>query len=98
MKQIVLPGVGFDLIALRFTEGKKVKVFELDQVDTLNIKVETIKKARIKHDWITYVPVVYENESWADKLLEAGFDKIRKRCSFGKVSLIFWRLMLSEKH
>ena len=78
MEQIVLPGVGFDLIALKFTKGKKVKVFELDQVDTLNIKVETLKKAGIKHDWITYIPVDYSNESWVDKLLEAGFDKTKK--------------------
>jgi methyltransferase (TIGR00027 family) len=78
MEQIVLPGAGFDLIALHFTEGKKVKVFELDQVNTLNIKVETMKKAGIKHDWITYIPVDYSNESWVDKLLEAGFDKTKK--------------------
>jgi methyltransferase (TIGR00027 family) len=78
MEQIVLPGAGFDLIALHFTKGKKVKVFELDQVNTLNIKVETMKKAGIKHDWITYIPVDYSNESWVDKLLEAGFDKTKK--------------------
>jgi len=78
MEQIVLPGAGFDLIALQFTKGKKVKVFELDQVNTLNIKVETLKKAGIKHDWITYIPVDYANESWVDKLLGAGFDKTKK--------------------
>ncbi len=78
MEQIVLPGAGFDLIALHFTKGKKVKVFELDQVNTLNIKVETLKKAGIKYDWITYIPVDYSNESWVDKLLEAGFDKTKK--------------------
>ena len=78
MEQIVLPGAGFDLIALHFTKGKKVKVFELDQVNTLNVKVETLKKAGIKHDWITYIPVDYSNESWVDKLLEAGFDKTKK--------------------
>ena len=78
MEQIVLPGAGFDLIALHFTKGKKVKVFELDQVNTLNIKVETLKKAGIKHDWITYIPVDYANESWVDNLLEAGFDKTKK--------------------
>ncbi len=78
VEQIVLPGVGFDLIALHYTKGKKVKVFELDQVNTLNIKVETLKKAGIKHDWITYIPVDYANESWVDKLLEAGFDKTKK--------------------
>jgi O-methyltransferase involved in polyketide biosynthesis len=37
-----------------------------------------LKKAGIKHDWITYVPVDYSNESWDDKLLGAGFDKTKK--------------------
>jgi methyltransferase (TIGR00027 family) len=78
MKQIVILGAGFDLIALHFTKGKKVKVFELDQLKTLNVKVETLRKAVIKHAWITYVPVDYLNESWDDKLIEAGFDKTKK--------------------
>jgi methyltransferase (TIGR00027 family) len=78
MEQIVIPGAGFDLISLHFTKGKRVKVFELDQVNTLNIKVETLKRAGIRHDWITYIPVDYANESWADKLLVAGFDKSKK--------------------
>jgi methyltransferase (TIGR00027 family) len=78
MEQIVLPGAGFDLIALELTKGKEVNVFELDQVNTLNVKVETLKKAGIEHDWITYIPVDYANESWVDKLFEAGFDKTKK--------------------
>ena len=78
MEQIVLPGAGFDLIALHFTKGKKVKVFELDQVNTLKVKIETLNKAGIKHDWINFIPVDYANESWVDKLLEAGFDKSKK--------------------
>jgi methyltransferase (TIGR00027 family) len=78
MEQIVLPGAGFDLMALQFTKGKKVKVFELDQVITLNVKVETLKTAGINHDWITYIPVDYSNESWVDKLSGAGFDRTKK--------------------
>jgi methyltransferase (TIGR00027 family) len=78
MEQIVILGAGFDLIALHITKGKTVKVFELDQVKTLNVKVETLKKAGLKHDWIIYIPVDYSNESWDDKLLEAGFDKTKK--------------------
>ena len=78
VKQIVIPGVGFDLIALRFTQGKGIRVFELDQVETLNIKIETLKKARIKHDWVTYIPVDYSRESWVERLLEAGFDRNKK--------------------
>jgi len=78
MEQIVIPGAGFDLVALHFTKGKDVKVFELDQARTLNVKVETLKNAGIEHDWITYIPVDYSNESWVDKLLGAGFDKTKK--------------------
>jgi len=78
MEQIVLPGAGFDLRALQLTKGKKAKVFELDQINTLYVKVETLEKAGIKHDWITYIPVDYSNESWVDKLLKAGFDKTKK--------------------
>jgi methyltransferase (TIGR00027 family) len=75
MEQIVIPGSGFDLIALRFTEGQEVRVFELDQVQTLDLKTETLKNAGIEHDWITYIPVDYSRESWKERLCEAGFDK-----------------------
>ena len=78
VEQVVLPGVGFDLIALHFAKGKKVKVFELDQVNTLNIKVETLDKAGIAHEPISYIPVDYAHESWVDRLLEAGFDRTKK--------------------
>lgn len=78
VEQIVIPGAGFDLVALRYTENKGIKVFELDQCDTLNIKVDTLKKAGVNHDWITYLPVDYASESWTERLQEAGFDRSRK--------------------
>jgi methyltransferase (TIGR00027 family) len=78
VEQIVIPGAGFDLIALHYTKGKKVKVFELDQVQTLAIKIQTLKEAGIEHDWITYVPVDYSKESWVDKLVRAGFDTTKR--------------------
>ena len=78
VEQIVLPGVGFDLKALRFTKGRNLRVFELDQVGTLNVQTDTLRRAAIEHDWVTYIPVDYAKESWVDKLLEAGFDKTRK--------------------
>ncbi|PLX12574.1 MAG: hypothetical protein C0597_13020 [Marinilabiliales bacterium] len=78
IEQLVLPGVGFDLIALNYIKNEKIKVFELDQVNTLNVKVDTLRKAGIEHDTISFIPVDYENESWTEKLLEAGFDKSKK--------------------
>lgn len=76
--QVVIPGAGFDLINLHFTRGKNVKVFELDQPNTIEIKVKTLDKAKIEHDWINFVPVDYSMESWSEKLLEAGFNKNKK--------------------
>lgn len=93
MEQIVLPGSGFDLIALPFTEGKNVKVFEIDQENTINLKIQTLKAAGVKHDWITFIPVDYTKESWVDKLIEAGFDRTKK-------TLFLWQsvsLYLDEK-
>ena len=78
MEQIVILGAGFDLIALHFTKGRSARVFELDQTGTLNVKVKTLRRAGLEHDWITYIPVDFERESWAGKLLEAGFDRTMK--------------------
>jgi len=78
MEQIVIPGAGFDLRDLQLTKDKNVKVFELDQVNTQKVKIETLNKAGIEHDWITYIPVDYSKESWSNKLLDAGFDKTKK--------------------
>jgi len=78
VEQVVLPGVGFDLIALKYIEGNNIKVYELDQVNTLNVKIKTLKKAGIEHDSISFIPVDYDKESWVDKLLGAGFDKTKK--------------------
>ncbi len=36
------------------------------------------EKAGIKHEWITYISVDYVSDSWVDKLIDAGFDKIKK--------------------
>lgn len=78
VEQVAMPGAGFDLMALQHTQGKGTRVFELDRTNTINVKVETLKAAGIEHDWITYIPVNYETESWSDKLLAAGFDPTKK--------------------
>ena len=78
MEQVVIPGAGFDLITLKYTKGTDIKVYEIDQANTINIKTSTLQKAGIEHDWITLVPVNYSKESWVEKLLDAGFDKTKK--------------------
>ena len=77
MQQIVIMGGSYDLRALQYTQGKTVKVFEVDQEKTQNLKLATMKKAGLSHDWITYIHVDFREESWVEKLIENGFDKTK---------------------
>ena len=77
-EQVVIMGAGFDLRVFKYTEGKDVKVFELDQEKTQNLKIETMKKAGIDYDWVTYIPVDFKNESWVEKLIKNGFDRTKR--------------------
>lgn len=93
MDQIVLLGSGFDLLAVNKTLDKDVKVFEIDQKSTLNLKKETLKSANIKHEWISFIPVDYDKESWSDLLIKSGFDN-------SKNTLFIWQsvsLFLDEE-
>ena len=78
VEQLVIPGVGFDLIANKYTNGTSLKVFEIDQTNTINLKQKTLQKSGIKSDWITYIPVDYDVESWSKKLVDVGFDATKK--------------------
>ena len=80
-EQVVIMGAGFDLRVLKYTEGKNVKVFELDQENTQNLKIETMKKAGIEYDWVTYIPVDFNNESWVEKLTKNGFNRTKRTFS-----------------
>ena len=78
VEQVVIIGAGYDLRVLKYTEGKRIKVFELDMPAIQNMKIEALKKAKINHDLIIYIPIDFNHESWSDKLLEHGFDTKKK--------------------
>ncbi len=78
MNQVVFMGAGFDTRAFKYCKGKNIKVFELDKENTQNYKIEALRKAGIEHDWITFVPIDFNQESWIDKLIDNGFDTSKK--------------------
>ena len=78
------PGAGFDLVALHFTDGNEAKVFELDQANTLNIKVETLKQAGIGHDWI---PRVGDASMTASIGRNATASRVTCRAAAGRVRI-----------
>ncbi|MBA7662553.1 hypothetical protein ES703_70582 [subsurface metagenome] len=59
---------------MKYAQGQNIRVFELDQEATQNLKVEALKKAGIENNWISYLPIDFNNESWSEKLLKSGFD------------------------
>ncbi|MQY56403.1 MAG: SAM-dependent methyltransferase [Dehalococcoidia bacterium] len=78
MDQVVFMGAGFDTRAFKYCKGKNIKVFELDKESTQNCKIEALKKAGIDYEWITFVPIDFNQESWVDKLIDYGFDTSKK--------------------
>lgn len=82
MDQVVFMGAGFDTRAFKYCKGKNVKVFELDQENTQKYKIEALKKAGIDYEWIIFVPIDFNQESWVDKLIENGFDTSQKTFFF----------------
>lgn len=78
MDQVVFMGAGFDTRAFKYCKGKNIEVFELDKGNTQNCKIEALKKAGIDYEWITFIPIDFNQESWVDKLIENGFDTSKK--------------------
>jgi methyltransferase (TIGR00027 family) len=76
--QVVILGGGYDLRILKLSRGKQVSVFELDAEKTQAMKLSTLKRAGIAHDWVTYIPMDFRQEDWVEKLLEKGFDPAKR--------------------
>jgi methyltransferase (TIGR00027 family) len=78
--QIVIFGAGFDSRAQRFSKlNKRTKIFELDAPITQEEKLNAFKEKRIMiPESLTYVPINFIQESLAEKLAEARFEKGRK--------------------
>jgi methyltransferase (TIGR00027 family) len=76
LQQLVVIGAGYDTRALRFQEIKnKVAVFELDHPETQQVKKEKIRcRMGTLPAHVAYIPIRFEEESIAEKLLRTSFD------------------------
>ncbi|MFA0822677.1 MAG: SAM-dependent methyltransferase [Methanomethylovorans sp.] len=80
LEQLVILGAGYDTRAYRI-EGlrDKVRVFEVDQPGTQNVKMEKIKDIfGSLPDHVTYVSVDFETENYGQRLIEHGYEKFQK--------------------
>ncbi|GAA3958497.1 class I SAM-dependent methyltransferase [Pedobacter ginsengiterrae] len=73
--QIVILGAGFDTRGYRIDGIEKIKIFEVDHPDTLKIKLKRLKKVIKKEQQnIFHVPVDFNTQSLAERLLESGYN------------------------
>lgn len=78
VEQVVNLGAGYDLRVLQSTKGREVRAFEMDRSRTQSFKRDVMTQAGIAHEWVTYVPIDFEAESWVEGLEAAGFDRSKK--------------------
>lgn len=74
--QYVILGAGLDTFAQRRPDiAATLKVFEIDQPDTLAWKHERLIELGFGvPEWLHFVPVNFEIASWWEQLINAGFD------------------------
>ncbi len=71
--QIVSMGAGYDSKGMNSIKDSPITLFELDMPKIQGLKIDALKKATLYDNKIVYVPVDFNNESWSDKLVEAGY-------------------------
>ncbi len=79
--QFVIMGAGYDTRAYGFIPNKSIKFFELDQHNTQQLKISSLKKAGIDASHVTFVDIDFSIEKWYEKLEQAGYDP-KKRSIF----------------
>jgi len=93
VEQFVMMGAGMDTRAYGALDLRGVKVFELDQAATEQLKRDTIKKAGIDASHVTFITVDFSTEDPFEKLSASGYDPSKK-------TLFLWEgvtLYLSEE-
>lgn len=82
--QLVVLGAGFDTFAYRNPFGAQLRVFEVDHPATQAWKQERLATMGIAlPEWLTFAGVDFERESFAERLLQTGFDPSQR-------SFVFW--------
>lgn len=77
--QLVVLGAGLDTFAYRSPFGDKLKIFEVDHPATQAWKRERLAAAQILiPDFLTFVSIDFERQSFAAGLSSAGFDPTRQ--------------------
>jgi methyltransferase (TIGR00027 family) len=77
VRQIVILGAGLDTFALRSPHAaRQIRIYEVDQPATQAWKRERLFEAQLELPaWLTLVPVDFEQDDLAERLVSAGFQQ-----------------------
>ncbi len=74
VRQLVILGAGFDTRCYDLPNAADVCCFEVDMAPTLKAKIKGLEAAGVAHQHVTFVETDFNQQSWMEALLNAGFD------------------------
>lgn len=77
-EQFVVMGAGFDTRAYNDLKQSGLRMFELDQAITQQLKRAYLEKAGIDTTHVTFVETDFSREDWFGALVEAGYDATKR--------------------
>ncbi|MEM7336383.1 MAG: SAM-dependent methyltransferase, partial [Chloroflexota bacterium] len=77
-EQFVVMGAGLDTRAYNDLKNSGLKMFELDQKTTQQLKRESLQKAGVDTSHVTFVETDFSQENWFNALLAAGYDSTKQ--------------------
>ncbi|MEM7118474.1 MAG: SAM-dependent methyltransferase [Chloroflexota bacterium] len=77
-EQFVVMGAGLDTRAYNHLKNSGLKIFELDQAKTQQLKRTYLQKAGVDAAHVTFVETDFSQEDWFNTLTEAGYDATRR--------------------
>ena len=78
VEQFVIMGAGYDTRSYDDLKRSNLTFFELDQLNTQKIKIESLKKSHIDYSQVTFVDVDFTTEKWYEKSEKSGYNPTKK--------------------
>lgn len=75
--QVVIMGAGWDTRAYGLLANRKLKIFEVDEPATQQVKLQALKRANINFDDVSFASCDFNQENWLNKLEQQGFDRTK---------------------
>ena len=77
-EQFVVLGAGFDTRCYELLKATNLKLFELDQSATQQLKIQQLNKAHVNCSAVTFATADFSKNDWFQRLEEAGYDPSKK--------------------